>query len=630
MAHLGPRAFDSIGGEVVSTTSFVISNQACADYKGSYIRLTEGKSETEKRTLLEGTIRTSTDPSSNHFHRTSASSFLKIPGAPIAYWASAQLIAGFEKWRPLDAFIDTAQGMKTLNNERFIREWYEVERRRTTLDDAAIKGGKKWYPVNHGGEFRKWYGNNTSVINWQDEGKEIKELAVQKYNSVTRTVTGMGYYLQPGITWTAISTGKIGVRKFEPGFLFTNAGMCAFGDEHLLSTVCAYLNSNVSESFLAFLSPTINFGPNQIKSIPFSVPENASPGKLLMSDQLIEIARADWNSYEIAWHFARHPLLEGPDNTERLDTRYSDLRASQVNHIRTTQTLEEANNRLFVDACNLHNELSPEVPLHEITLTCNPHYRYGPGKSNQEYETLQRADTMREFISYAVGCMFGRYSLDKPGLILANQGQSVEDYLRIVKPPSFLPDEDNVIPILGGTWFEDDIVERFLRFIKVTFGTEHFDENLAYIEEALGRDIRNYFVREFYTHHVKMYKKRPIYWLFSSPKGSFNVLIYMHRYRPDTVSVILNDYLRAYVDKLTARKRHLEQVSVSGSATSKEKTAALKEIDKLEKTLTELTTYEKEILYPLALQQLEINLDDGVKTNYPKFGKALKKVAGLS
>jgi hypothetical protein len=255
------------------------------------------------------------------------------------------------------------------------------------------------------------------------------------------------------------------------------------------------------------------------------------------------------------------------------------------------------------------------------------------------------ADTMREFISYAVGCMFGRYSLDKPGLILANVGETVEDYDRIVRtryivsvqsegssqPPSrFMPDRDNVIPLLDGEWFADDIVDRFKRFLRVTFGEAHFTENLAFIEQALDRDLRSYFLREFYDDHVKRYQKRPIYWLFSSPKGSFNALIYMHRYRPDTVSVVLNEYLRNFHSKLEGHKRHLEQVSISASATPRERTAALKEIDKLEKSIAELTGYENEVLYPLATQQVAIDLDDGVKVNYVKFGKALRKIVGVS
>src|SRR5690606_21004695 len=289
-------------------------------------------------------------------------------------------------------------------------------------------------------------------------------------------------------------------------------------------------------------------------------------------------------------------------------------------------------------AVSLHDALpilTPEVPLEEITLTCNPHYRYGGNKSDEELEALLLADTMREFISYAVGCMFGRYSLDKPGLILANQGETLADYLKQVPQPTFMPDEDNVIPMLDGDWFADDIVERFRKFLRVTFGEEHYEENLAFIEQALNvKDKRNYtlrdfFLGEFYTDHLKRYKKRPIYWLFSSPKGSFNALIYMHRYRPDTVSVVLNDYLREFRAKLNAHLQRLEATSISGNSSQGDKTRALKEADKVKKVIAELEGYERDILYPLATKQINIDLDDGVKANYPKFGAALKKIPGL-
>ena len=232
------------------------------------------------------------------------------------------------------------------------------------------------------------------------------------------------------------------------------------------------------------------------------------------------------------------------------------------------QRLEQENNRIFIDAYGLQDELTPEVPLNEISLTCNPHYRYGGDKSQEELETLLLADTIREFISYAVGCMFGRYALEEPGLILANQGDGMDEYLSRVPEPAYAPDADNVIPIVDGDWFVDDIVGRFREFLRLTFGDEYYEANLRFIEQALGkngnaRDLRDYFLKDFYRDHVKRYKKRPIYWLFSSPGGIFNALIYMHRYRPDTVGVVLNDYLREFHAKLTSRKHHLEAVSIN-------------------------------------------------------------------
>ena len=300
--------------------------------------------------------------------------------------------------------------------------------------------------------------------------------------------------------------------------------------------------------------------------------------------------------------------------------------------------LEEENNRIFIEAYGLEDELTPDVPLSEITLTCNPHYRYTDTQrkkyTDEEREAMLLADTMKELISYAVGCMFGRYSLDAPGLILANQGETVDDYYRILGIPkeraTFQPDEDNVIPILDADWFTDDIANRFHQFLKTVFGAEHFTDNLKFMEQAIGKPLRKYFLKDFYSDHIKRYKKRPIYWLFSSPRGSFNAVIYMHRYSQDTVSIILNDYLRDYQEKLRARKEHLELVSVSESATKSEKTRALKEMARIRKVLSELEDYERDVMYPLALKRIEIDLDEGVKVNYNRFGKALKKVAGLS
>jgi type II restriction/modification system DNA methylase subunit YeeA len=354
-------------------------------------------------------------------------------------------------------------------------------------------------------------------------------------------------------------------------------------------------------------------------------------------EKLIALSSSDWNSQETSWDFRGMPLLSPECWSSSIKNAYNAVRVCWDDAVGRMRDLEVENNCIFLEAYGLQNELTPEVPLNEITLSCNPHYRYGKDKSEEELESLLLADTMRELISYAVGCMFGRYSLDKPGLILANQGETIEDYLKQIptQTPKFKPDKDNVIPLLDGDWFPDDITERFKEFLRKAFGDEHYEENLEFIEKALNTkqrknySIRDYFLGEFFNDHVKRYKKRPIYWLFSSPKGTFNALIYMHRYRPDTVSIVLNDYLREFRAKLASHKNHLEAVSISGSASQSDKTKALKEIDKIQKMMTEMEEYERDVLYPLATKQIEIDLDDGVKVNYVKFGSALKKIAGL-
>jgi len=345
---------------------------------------------------------------------------------------------------------------------------------------------------------------------------------------------------------------------------------------------------------------------------------------------LISRAKSDWDAYEISWDFTTLPLLQTDHWADTLEGRYIRLRANWQCVTDEMQRLEEENNCIYIDAYGLQDELISEVPIEEITLTCNPAYRYGVKSSEENREKRLLADTMAEFLSYAVGCMFGRYALDKPGLILASQGETIEDYLKQIPEPSFPADDDNVIPMLAGDWFTDDIVERFREFLRVALGEEHYEANLRFVEQALGKDVRNYFLKDFYNDHVRRYKKRPIYWLFSSPKGSFNALIYIHRYRPDTVSVVLNDYLREFRTKLASQKSHLEAVSISASGSSGEKTKALKNIEKISRDIVELEDYERDVLYKLATEQKEIDLDKGVKANYPEFGNALKKVTGLS
>ena len=329
----------------------------------------------------------------------------------------------------------------------------------------------------------------------------------------------------------------------------------------------------------------------------------------------------------IKFSFASN-LIVAAEKSRPLPLIYCDVKEMWNDSIRETIALEKENDQIHDNLYRVSGRNDQDYRS-DVTLLCNPHNRY-KGKPEPDQERLLLNDAICDLISYALGCMFGRYSLDKPGLILANQGDTLENYLKQVPQPSFMPDEDNVIPILDGEWFTDDIVERFRQFLKVTFGEEHFDENLAFIEKAIGKDLRKFFLKDFYTDHLKRYKKRPIYWLFSSPRGSFNALIYMHRYQSDTVSVILNDYLREFSTKLGDEKKRQERISISANASAGEKTKALKQIDKLNKMIEEIDEYEKDVLFPLATEQVEIDLDDGVKHNYPLFGKALKKVAGLS
>lgn len=428
-------------------------------------------------------------------------------------------------------------------------------------------------------------------------------------------------------TWSDLGgNSKFGVRQAPTRSFYDIKGHSFFPTK---PGTLSYSNTKVFSYFLSFVCSGMNFQVGDVGKAPApdTGPLNLVVGR---EESLVGFARSDWDAYETSWDFTTLPLLSPDHRGETLADSYATLRAHWQSMTDEMQALEEENNRIFIDAYGLQDELTPEVPLEEITLTCNPAYRYGVKPSEEDRETRLRADTMAEFLSYAVGCMFGRYSLDADGLILANQGERLEDYLARVPEPTFMPDEDNVIPVLDGDWFADDITERFRLFLRVTFGEAHFRENLRYVEESLGKDIRKYFTKDFYADHVKRYKKRPIYWMFSSPKGTFNALIYMHRYRADTVSVLLNDYLREFISKLIAERERLEKLSDDATATQGQRTKALKEAGVVAKQIDELNEWEREVIFPLAQQKFEIDLDDGVKHNYPLFGTALKKIVGLS
>ncbi|MCJ7529877.1 MAG: BREX-1 system adenine-specific DNA-methyltransferase PglX [Anaerolineales bacterium] len=619
--------YSGFGGAVVPICTFTLENAFHPQFDGGYIRLSDFRgAELQSPKTLEA-IR---NPDCGWFYRTSAFNFKRIPGSPIAYWASNGIVSIFASQPSIGNYIELKAGLSTGDNTIFEKEWYEVEYNNigfSTKDiSETVENGISWYPCHSGGNFRKWYGNHSTIVYWYKNGEKIRNFGSDT-GRIRSAVRNEAYYFKPGITWTKISSGILSMRFRPEGFIFDDTGRCGFTDPENRFFVLGLLCSKLSIEFLRILSPTLSFASGEIAKVPFIKIDNPKIQENV--NKCIAIAKSDWNFYETSWDFTTLPLLVTNHRNQNLSQAFNALHASWIQMTLEMQLLEKENNRIFIESYGLLDELTPEVSLEGITLTCNSYYRYGNKKSQSELESRLLTDTMKEFINYAVGCMFGRYSLDKPGLILANQGETVQDYLRQIPEPTFTPDEDNTIPILDGDWFSDDISERFKKFLRVTFGEEHYDENLAFIEEAIGRDIRSYFLKEFYTYHIKMYKKRPIYWLFSSPKGSFNVLISMHRYNKDTVSVILNRYLRELRGKLEARKSYLEHISISASASAREKTSALKEIEKLNQTLEELRVYERNVLFPLAAQRIEIDLDEGVKVNYAKFGKALAKIPGL-
>ena len=561
-----------------------------------------------------------------HFFRASAADFKKIPGSPIAYWIGNKALRAFETGRFVGSCGSTRKGMATGLNAEFVRVWSEISISKIGFDfdrEGSSQSTLKWFPYANGGEYRKWYGNYDDVVNWENDGERL-QTDLHESGRVRAVNLNLSYIFSEGLSWTSITSSSFSIRLLPVGFLFSSASNALFtnGDSGLF---LGLLNSKVHDYLGKVLNPTLNANPGDVGKIPLL---ESFQTLEVPTSELVKISRMDWDSFETSWDFTRLPLLQSDYRQPTLQATYQQLRAHWWKWTLEMQRLEQANNSIYIDAYGLQGELDEKVDLKRVTLTCNPHYRYGGDKIEAELEAQLLADTIAEFLSYAVGCMFGRYSLDMPGLVLANQGETLAEYLRQVPEPRFMPDEDNVIPLLDGEWFADDVTERFRTFLRVTFGEENYEENMAFIEQSLGKDVLKYFIKDFYTDHVKRYKKRPIYWLFASPKGTFSALIYLHRYRPDTVSVVLQ-YLRDFRKKLAARLDYLQQVGISTSASQGEKTRALKEIETLKKQLLELDDYERDTLYPLATEQVALDLDDGVKVNYLKLGPALKKIVGL-
>jgi hypothetical protein len=568
--------------------------------------------------------------SANWFEAATAE-YALIPGAPIAYWLSPAMRSVFggsdseepplqaEAGKSLGDHVRIAQGITTGQNSRFLRFWWEVPRSSSQFDrNVGERDHRRWVAADKGGDFRRWYGNNVYVIDWLGDGEPIVK-------SPSSTPRNLSTAFQRSLACSKISSSDVAFRYHDRGFVFLDAAVSVTSDQVDMDVAASYLNSSTAQALLAALAPTMNFEVGQIRSLPSPIAKLAGEGLARVSD-LISASRADWDSSEISWDFAASPLMtiggDQPGTNARLADAVSRYSAESAAAAQRQRQREVANNEFVASSFGLNGEVPTDVPLHRVSLARNVEFRHGPGKLPDQYADLERTELASELVSYAVGCMFGRYSLDEPGLILADQGATLQDYVVTVPTPMFTPDGDNVIPIVDGDWFEDDVVGLFRQFLRTAFGHQYFEDNLKFVTESLGvKSLRDYFITragrsKFYDDHVQRYKKRPIYWLFSSPKGSFNALIYMHRYTPSTVSTVLT-YLREYVTKLESA---LQQAERAGNA---------KEADRLRKILVELNEYEHDTLYPKASENVVIDVDDGVKTNYPKLGAALKKIAGL-
>lgn len=617
MAHLGARAFDSIGGEVVSTTAFVIEKEKHNEYKGAYLRLVDGNCEMEKEEVLKQKRMSPCYASSKDLK--------KIPSSPIAYWVSERFREVFCEANPFEAMAEVKHGLSTGNNDAVVRVWHEVSYTDIGLNindrDEALKSDYKWFPYNKGGNFRKWFGNHEYVLRYDLYGNDLMaSFSGHRHD-------GKSHYFKEGITWTFISSSGFAARYTPKGFIFDVSGSSLFVEYPKI--VVAFLCSILCFDILEVLNPTLNFQVGNIKSLPFLDTEIGKKINRIdtIAEWVIQHTKLDWDEYETSWNFTTLPLLHMDLQITTFKQNYNHLRTQWRKITIEMQLLEEENNRIFIEAYGLQDELTPDVPLSEITLTCNPYYRYGSDKTEEELEARLLLDTIKEFISYAVGCMFGRYSLDKEGLIFAGGNFDPAQY------KTFPADQDNVIPVLADDYFKDDIVSRFVDFVRITFGEDKLDENLDFIADTLGRkanetsrdSIRRYFVNDFYKDHVQTYKKRPIYWMFTSGKEkAFNCLVYLHRYQPDTIATIRTDYLHRLQEALEVEKS-LQQRIVSEQTGSSAARGAAKRLTKLDKQLLELKKYD-ELVHHYADMRIRLDLDDGVKVNYAKMAELLVKI----
>jgi hypothetical protein len=627
MCHLGPHAFPEITGEVVQVASFVASVGCTSSYKCTFIDLVDEKNSfLKKQRLLSGDGRSI----------VATSAFADVPrGVFTAYRASPSVLAVFAESVPLKEIAEAFTGLQTGDNPRFIRYWFELPFHLVAFGhgahDEVESSGKKWFPYVKGSDYRKWYGNQSCVVDWEEGGKKIR-------NHPSARPQNADKYFRTGIAYNNIAK-RFSARHVDSGFVFDQKNSMFFAEapEDLTLTL-GLLNSDAVDPFLRILSPK-DFGPGALKIMP--VPKTHLKNRDIGDsvNRLIESHRHDWDSTEQSWGFQFLPLLSvGSGAKPTLESSYNNWISKNKKIINETKALEEENNRLFIAAYGLTDEFSPDVPTEQITLTVNPAYRYGGDGGEEEKWDRFQCDSMLEFLSYATGCMMGRYSLDQPGLVLADIRDSQSEQLaafeqKVGKPLSevqFKPDPDGIIPVLDGEWFEDDIVARTREFLAVTFPESSVAENLRFIEESIGKNIRKYFCTDFYKDHLQTYKRRPIYWMVQSPKKGFACLIYLHRYTKDTLNQVLNNYFRPYLQKLEARLGQLEQDQINDSLPTRERTAARKEAEKISKVLKECQAWEQDALLPLAQQRIELDLDDGVKVNYLKLKDVLAPIPGLA
>ncbi len=610
-------------GADFGSVTFVISKQKPYAV-GSYRRLFKEHVEVRQLSKIHALF---LDPTYGQY-KADQKTFVEFPGCLIAYWVSDAVRAVFRSAKLLVNFARPAQGMATADNNRFVRLWFEVSFAKLGLNcssrDEAKDLGRKWYPYNKGGKFRKWYGNQEYVVNWEHDGQELWAF---KPRAVLRNPDT---YFLPSISWSKISSGAPAFRSFPNGFLYDVAGTSIFhADTIVRENLIGFLNSRVALNLLNILSPTMNYEVGQIASLPINdILNTKCPiGK---GHELIEVSREDWDSSEVSWNFKTLPIVlkgNGSCNGLSLNLAYDELKTEWMSLINKAKQLEKENDELFIEAYGLAHEMSSDVSLDKITLRCNPWFKYDTAvgeKSEGVLLELQRTDTIKELVSYAVGCLMGRYSLDKEGLILASQGETLEDYWQKVgvekTAATLQPDGDGILPVIvGANAFADDAKNRVTEFVRVVFGAENLNANLNFIEECLGTTLESYLAKEFWKDHKKMYQNRPIYWLFSSKKGAFQCLVYMHRMDAYTATKVRNDYLLKHIEYL--RTRIAADAARSADLSAQER----RDLKKMQQALDECLEYDGR-LHVVADRMQPIDLDDGVVVNYAKFGDVLAKL----
>lgn len=624
MLHLGPRTFDELSGEVVQNTAFVIAKHK-SDEGGVYFRLVDGKNCTDKKDMFLRALREHT--SKVYYQNVFQSNFEKIPGCPVGYWVSPDILRIFTSNLALSAVCSPTQGLATADNARFLRLWFEVSRSRIGFgfEDAALaaRSGLKWFPHNKGGGFRRWYGNQDYVLNWKNNGEEIK-------NYPGAIIRNPSFYYKSAVSWSVICSNKLNFRFYPVGVIPNMCGMCCYTDDFDTQIyILGLSNSKISELLFNIMNPTLNLSNGVFGKLPYIYSKSEEINPIVQEN--IFISRQDWDAHETSWDFQRNELLNmdaeipreelHPDSIEWCVEQYKKKWEQMFNQLHTN---EEELNRQFIEIYGLQDELTPDVPIDEITILQQGEISFVPSAEGEDAPKVMKWNDdviIKQLISYAVGCMMGRYRLEKPGLHIAHPEPTAEE----IAPYSYHGrkyeiDDDGILPLMNSDCgFSDNAPLRMADFVRIAFGEKTQVENLNYMEQCLGKTLEQYFVKDFWKDHKKMYQNRPIYWLFASKKGTFQVIAYMHRMNAYTVERIRAKYLLPFIEHLEQEIKKLDMRRAE--LTTKES----KQLQTLQKQLDECREYH-ERLQVVAEQAISFDLDDGVVVNYAKFGDVLQKI----